>query len=233
MAVNSYAADNGETLWRVYVNVRSKTSSAIRAQRKLGGFKTQREAEREEIKLIRECEREILEKEAQGSEWGSVVEAFEKYLMSPQAKVLQDTTRWDYVAAIRKHTTHWWKRSAASITKIDLRELFTQLHAEGFSVSHQLKMKVVIGRVFTYGIEYGLIHGILQSPTIGIQLGRDEEKKPEILTITEIRKLLERSAQAQHPGIPMGAGTADGDAIRRAVTRFFGLTLIGKTTPSR
>lgn len=199
MSVTSYTADNGETLWRVYVNVRSKTHPGTRAQRKLVGFKTQREAEREEIKLIRECEREIIEKEAQGSQWGSVVEAFEKYLASPQAATLQDTTRWDYVAAVRKHTVQWWKRPAAKISKIDLKELIAQLHAQGFSVSHQLKMKVVIGRVFTFGIENGLIRGILQSPTVGIQLGRDEEKKPEILTISEIRKLLLEARRLDHP----------------------------------
>lgn len=205
MAVSAYATDGGETLWRVYVNVRSKTSSVNRAQRKLLGLKTQREAEREETRLIRECEREILEKEAQGSNWGSVVEAFEKYLSSPHAAALQDTTRWDYVAAVRKHTFHWWKRPAAEITKFDLRELFSQLRAHGFSVSHQLKMKVVIGRVFTFGIEHGLIRGPLQSPTMGIQLGREEEKKPEILTLTEIRRLLQEARHLDHPWYPVWA----------------------------
>lgn len=205
MAVKSYVDENGATLWKVYVNIRSKSQSGKRTQRKLMGIKTEREAEREEIKLIRECEREIIEKEAQGSEWGSVVAEFEKYLESPKAETIQETTRWDYVAAVKKHTRHWWKKSASEISRLDMRELIAQLDAQGLSASHQLKMKVVIGRVFNFGMDRGLIRGVQQSPTIGIKLGRDEEKKPEILTIDEIRKLLQTAKDVGHRWYPIWA----------------------------
>lgn len=199
MAVYQYQTEAGESFWKVYVNVRSKVSPGLRAQRRIAGLKSQREAEREELRLVRECEREILEKESQGSCWGAVVEAYEKHMAKPDVGSLHETTRQDYVATIRKHTTSWWRRPAAEITKADLRELFEQMKAQGSSVSHRKKMKVVINRIFTFGIDDGLIRGVDFSPTMGIQLGREEEKKPEILTIGEIRKLLIEARKMNHP----------------------------------
>lgn len=75
MAVTNYLAESGETLFRVYVNVRSKASRAIRSQRKISGIRTEREALREETRLVRECEREIQEEENKGESWGSLVDA--------------------------------------------------------------------------------------------------------------------------------------------------------------
>lgn len=205
MAINTYVNESGETCFRVYVNIRSKTHPALRTQRKSLGLKTQREAEREEIKLIRECEREILKRESLGSTWGVVVEAFEGHLASAHEQALHETTRADYVATIRKHTEMWWKRSATQVTKVELRELFAQLKAQGRSVSHLKKMKIIINKIFVYGIDSGMIRGMDTSPTVGIQLGSEVEKKPEILTINEIRKLLQEARKLQHLWYPVWA----------------------------
>ena len=42
-----------------------------------------------------------------------------------------------------------------------------------------------------------------RSPAWGISLGRDEEKKPEILTLTEIRKLLQEARRMNHEWFPV------------------------------
>jgi hypothetical protein len=131
MAISTYASDKGESLWKVYVNVRSKTNPGIRAQRRIAGLKTQREAEREETKLIRECEREVFEKESQGETWGAVVEAYDRHLKNGGEAHLSATSRHDYVAALRKHTVPWWKRSASEISIFDARELFAQFKGQG------------------------------------------------------------------------------------------------------
>ena len=190
MGVKSYIGKNGETLWAASAYARSRAVPGIKIEKERTGFGSQREAQGVCKQLERECEREVLIKEAQGSSWGSVVEAFETYLGSPQAANLHETTRLDYIATIKKHTRSWWKRSAAEITKGDIRELFAQMASQGFSVSHRKKMKIVINRVFLHGMESRMIRGIDESPTYGIQLGREEEVVPEILTLGEIRKLL-------------------------------------------
>ena len=74
MAIKPYEVE-GQTFYQVYVNVRSFENPALRVQRKLKLIKTERDAKREEIRLIRECERELAEKTTKGALWGSVIEA--------------------------------------------------------------------------------------------------------------------------------------------------------------
>ena len=206
MAVSQYLNETGETRFKVYVNTRSKTTPALRAQRRASGFKTEKEAGREETKLVRECEREILEKESQGSTWGAVVAAFEKHLLtSSSGDALQATTRQDYVAAVRKHTSELWKRSAASITTADLRELFVNLRAQGLSWGHLNKVRAAIHRMYVFAMESRLIPDLDRSPTTNLHLKKDEEKRPEILTITELRRLLTSAREMEHPWYPIWA----------------------------
>ena len=205
MAIKEYQSDTGETLWKAYICVRGKGNPPVRVQRWKFGCKTLKQAEREELKLMRECQSEVLTKEAKGSAWGTVVEAYAEYLASPQAVSLHETTRHDYVATIRKHTLSWWPRPSCEISQMDLRELFAQLKAQGISISHQKKMKIVIQKIFVFGMENKLIRGIVQSPAVGIKFGRDEEKKPEILTIVEIRRLLEEARKLKSPWYPIWA----------------------------
>jgi integrase len=203
MAISYYVSENGETLWKVYVNVRNKTRAAIRAQRRLAGCKNQREAEREETRLVRECEREIMQKENQGDSWEAVVDAWAEYIVKEASLHLSETTRLDYVAAIRNHTSLWNAQSAASITKLNVKECLNQMKVSGGSHGLQKRMRGLINQVFTFGIDNGLIKGLDRSPTIGVQLEKPVEKKPEILTTSEIRKLLVEGRKYKHPWYPV------------------------------
>lgn len=199
MAVRSYQADTGETLWKAYVCVRSKTNPGIRVQRWKFGCKTEKQAEREETQLLKECHLEVINKESQGSSWGSVVEAWEKHLRAEMSDQMNEDTREDYVASLVKHTTIWWKRSAAEITRADIQELLAQLKAHGASNSFLSKTKNTLNRVFVFGMERNLIKGIDRSPTYGISVQRREERKPEILTLAQIRKLLNEARRLESP----------------------------------
>ena len=57
----------------------------------------------------------------------------------------------------------------------------------------------MLGRIFMYGMEKRLIKNMDRPPTFGVPIGRQEEKKPEILTLEEIRKLLSSARQLQNP----------------------------------
>ena len=203
MSVTSYVSNTGETLWKASATVRSEKNISVRVQKAKFAILTEREANREETRLIRECEREVSLRENQGSSWGAVVEAWEKHLLKGGADALGETTRTDYINALRKHTHAWWKRQAAEIIRADVVEVLNQLKAHSSSVSYQNKMKVIINRIFVYGIDNRLICGVDRSPAYGISLGRDEEKKPEILTLTEIRKLLQEARRMKHEWFPV------------------------------
>jgi integrase len=198
MAITSYVSKTGETLWKASACVRSEKNVSIRVQKAKFALKSEWEAKREETRLIRECEREASLRETQGSSWGALVDVWERHLLTEQAKPLAETTRSDYISALKKHTHLWWKRSAASITRADVLEVLNQLKAHSNSISYQNKMKVIINRIFVYGMDHRLIDSD-RSPAYGINLGREEEKKPEILTLTEIRKLLFEARRINHP----------------------------------
>lgn len=198
MGIKSYISKNGETLWAASAYARSRANPGIKIEKERTGFASQREAQSVFKQLERECEREVLLKEAHGSTWGAVVDAFECHISSPK-NGLHYTTRADYIAAARKHTVRWWRRPAAEITKVDVRELFSQLTADDYSVGHLKKVKVVINLIFVFGIENRLIRGIDQSPTVGLSFAREQEKEPEILTLGEIKKLLVSARSMNHP----------------------------------
>lgn len=194
MAVTSYLK-NTETLWKVSVSVRSEKDPSIRVQKAKFNFKTEREAQREESKLLRECERSVLIKETKGSSWQVVLESWETSL----DEKLSATTKTDYVSVAYKYTSSWLQRPASSITTLEVKELLQRLKAEGRTYGYVKLIKNLLGRIFNYGIEKRLIRDLDRSPTFGIQLGKQEEKTPEILTLAEIRKLLSAAKVMQHP----------------------------------
>jgi hypothetical protein len=67
MGVKSYIGKNGETLWAASAYSRSRALPALKIEKQRTGFSSEREAQIVCKQLNRECEREILAKEAQGS----------------------------------------------------------------------------------------------------------------------------------------------------------------------
>jgi integrase len=198
MGVKSYIGKNGETFWAAAAYARSGLSPGLKVEKERTGFKNEREAQSIFKQLGRECEREVLIREAQGSTWQAVVGDYEMFLRSPKTTELHVTTKQDYVATIHKHTKSWMSRSAATITQVDVKELMSTLEAEGISASHRRKMKGILNGIFNYGIEKRLIKGMTESPTVGLKLKREDDTVPEILTLGEIRKLLASARSLRH-----------------------------------
>lgn len=201
--IKKYLDLNGEELWEVYVNIRSQTSS-IRVQKRLKGAKTEAQAKKQEIQLTRECERELLLKESKGISWSELLEKYELHQKQDFSSKLSAQTKADYVATIRKHTNGWMARESSGINPSDVRELFIET-ANVLSVAHQIKVKSILNKIFSYGIESGLIKNMPMLPTAGIKFQKEEEKMPEILTISEIKKLLFAARELEHRWYPVWA----------------------------
>jgi integrase len=200
MAIKPYEVD-GKVLYQVYVNIRSPDNPGLRVQRKLRAIKTEREAQREEIRLIRECERELAEKRAKGATWCEVVDAWEMYLGKTN---LNDTTRTDYVAALRKHTKTWLARPAREISNGEVRQFLDQLRESHISQSYLRKIKVILSKAFAFGLDQGMIPDG-KNPVYGINFRKTEEKKPEVLTFNQIRSLLEEAKRLDYEWYPVWA----------------------------
>ena len=196
MGVKSYVGKNGENLWEVFAYARGEVGSGVKVEKTKTGITNEHTALRLYKGLQRECEREVLSKEAKGSSWGAVVAV---WLESLKSQDLSETTCIDYEAAIRNHTKSWWSRSATEISPIDVRELFNEMKAAGHTYEFIKRMKNMLNRVFQFGMERRMIRGVDRSPAFGVALGKPEEKTPEILTISDIRKLLMAAKQMNDP----------------------------------
>lgn len=201
--IEKYLDLNGEELWKVYVNIRSQTS-ALRVQKRLKGIKNEALAKKQELQLTRECERELLLKESKGISWSELLERYELHQRQDFSSRLSAQTKADYVATIRKHTNAWIVREASGINPSDVRELFIETNGV-LSVAHQIKVKSILNKIFNYGIESGLIKNMAMLPTAGIKFQKEEEKMPEILTISEIKKLLFAARELEHRWYPVWA----------------------------
>ena len=105
MAITSYQSETGETLWKAVVSARSKADRNIRVQKAKFCLKSKAEAQREETKLIRECERELAARENKGTSWGKVVDSWDRFLKNDP--VVNPITQKDYYNAVFKYTTCW------------------------------------------------------------------------------------------------------------------------------
>lgn len=202
MSISSYVSEAGETLWKAYVCVRSELNPTIRVQLQKS-FPTEKEAQKAEALLEREASREVLKRETQGSSWWSVMDAWHTSLADDPS--VNEMTRQDYWSALKNHTHFWSTRPAIEINRADVKDLLQKLKDQGHTNGFRNRMKNIIHRIFIYGIETRMIKGLEHSPAYGIKIARNEEKKPEILTIGEVQKLLKHARELKHPWYPIWA----------------------------
>ena len=206
MAIGNYEID-GKALFYASVDRRSKMDASIRVCKRRDGFLTAKDAKVAERELSQEAKKILDERERHGESWGQLVREWEDALYKGRGteRPVQLTTVIDNVAALDKYTSHWLARPASSITKTDVRELLFKMQDEGKSKGRQKAIKNAINGCFNWAIDYGKVRGVLLSPAAGIKIPKGEEKKPEILTLLEIRKLLEGARAYDHPWYPIWA----------------------------
>ena len=123
MIQSYFDQETGETRFAVYVNVRSSNGGG-RVQKRKNSLKTQAEAHRVETQLTKQCQRELWQRENVGQSWKNVVDRFESHLLNTKTENLNETTRTDYVASIRKHCKQWESKFVTDISLADAQDLF-------------------------------------------------------------------------------------------------------------
>ncbi len=84
--------------------------------------------------------------------------------------------------------------------------MLREMEHVGKSRNFRKNLKYTVNVVYKWGIEERLIVGAHTSPVEGLQLAKSvEEKAPDILTIEEIRKLLQEAKNLAHPWYPVWA----------------------------
>lgn len=106
---------------------------------------------------------------------------------------------------IRTYTSHWFQLSVNAIDKAEAWSLMEKVERE-VSISRRKRLRTAIDAVFKWGILAGKFRGVSQIPTEGYKTThKEEEKLPEILTLSEIRTLLEFAKRMGHLWYPVWA----------------------------
>ena len=206
MAITSYEK-NGKTFWKVYINVRSKEDPSIREQKVVQGIESEKVAQAEERKLLRELSEKVAHLASQGLTWGAVIERWENHVRGENSyRQYVSTTVTDYVNCLNKWTVRWLDKPAAMLGRADGREVLASMEEAKKSRGYQKVIKHMTNVVYRWGMEERLIKGVTSSPVEGVAIHFDKaEKVPDILTIEEIRKLLQAAKTTEHPWYPVWA----------------------------
>lgn len=194
---------SGKTLFQVYVyQVSKKLNKRIQKRRYT---KSKQEAVKLEKQLLLEASREICKMEGEGIMLGELLDKWYGYHSFSRFSNLGKETREDYYNALSKWYAHLLKQPVSQIKRSDIKEVIQMAEANSKSRSFQAKLKNMINIVFKWGLDEGVIRDILDSPAKGIQLKRNEEKKPEILNMKQSALLLQRAKEYDHPWYPIWA----------------------------
>ena len=200
MAIREYEDEN-KKYYAISLAMRSSTNRDIRVQRYRTGILSLKEAQKIENELKEEARKEILKKENLGRYWGALVDEWELVLREGfgSARSLSKDSQHDYVHILRTYTKSWWKLPAEHITPADVRDSLFQMEQLGRSRARQKRLKTAIDAVFRWGMENRLIKNVFHSPSKGVPVfGSREEKRPKILTLNQIKLLLEKAKELKH-----------------------------------
>lgn len=203
MSINTYE-QNGTTLYKVYVNLRSKINCQIREQKLVKGITTLQKAQKEEKRIIQELTLKISRRESLGDTWGEVVQKWANFHRKYPTKKFNVDTLKDHVARMNNWTSIWLNKVASEITIGDARDILRMAYDDNASYTLRRSIKGTINIIFKWGIEESLITNCSKSPAKDIEIeGRSEEKMPEILNLEEISALLKQANTDNHPWYPV------------------------------
>ncbi|OIQ17218.1 MAG: hypothetical protein BM556_13475 [Bacteriovorax sp. MedPE-SWde] len=199
MGISSYDK-NGQTFYRVYVQERSSKDRSIRVQRSKAGIDSYAEARREEKKLTKRVFELVASIEAKGITWKELIHRWEMSAKNGLAgKEYPLHVVHDHVNTLYNHTLTWLDKRIKDLGRADGRYVINELTSNSYSTSRIKRIKGSISKVWTWGVEEGLITENLKSPVQGIVIKNEKSDYRPILTLDEVRKLLYEAEVRQHP----------------------------------
>jgi integrase len=227
MARKSYEVD-GVLLWDFATGDRSKINPRVRVQRKRTGIPlSAEEAEKYEQSLWRECVLEVARLEGQGLTWEELFEKWDHYWMMNPSKRWSDETRRDIYARLRNWTKLMHKKFARQLIQADVEDCLRLAEFNGASFRVRREIRRSIDTVYRWAMDQKFIVGKEFSPCRNILIESEKpednaEKIPLILTREEIKTLLGKAREVNHPWYPIwffalytGMRTGEINALRK------------------
>jgi integrase len=189
--------ENGHVKHKINIKVESRTTGKnVQKQMTIKKETSRKDLLKFEQRLRDEANRELIRRENQGSLWKHHLELYEMALHKGEGPSghVQRTTIQDNIGILELYTKKWMNRPTSSINRADVKAVMNEIRKKGLSVSRTQTFKNAVNGLFTWAIDNNKIIGVTHSPAHGIRIDRGiETKKPEILTLTEIKELLSKA----------------------------------------
>ena len=199
--ITVYKDADGNTLYRVVINIRGRLNPNLRFRRQIVGIKTHDEAVAEEKKLFRFCEKKMAEKEMNGQRLSALIDRWSKHTI--YTRVTSGEVSEKMVLNYRSIMLDWLKphlsTPASFVTAYMVTEIARSKRAEGYSVSQLTKFRCMIRSIYEFGIAYGIVPKGTKIPSPEFKFARSKEFVPEILSTDEILKLVDEAIKRKHP----------------------------------
>lgn len=195
--------------FRVRVVRKSKAVIGLVVQKKAFGLLTELEAKRVEKTLLLEAERELVNRENLGGLWSTIVDEWELAARAgdifTKDRALSQATIDNYLTVIRDHTFDWAKLHVSEIDRGLAWRTLERVERE-ISIARRKHLRSAVDAVYGWAIRSGKLPKNTDIPTFGFKSTRkEEEKRPEILTLQEIRDLLKSAERMDEPWYPIWA----------------------------
>ena len=126
MTITNYQKD-GKILWKVYLNIRSKTDPTMREQKRIFDLPSEKAALAEEKRLYRELLDRLNQRAGLGLTWETVLGRWELAMRDDPSKPYVSTTILDNIGCMHKWTPDWLSRPASDLNKADGRAVLQRV----------------------------------------------------------------------------------------------------------
>lgn len=205
MSITTYVdSEDGKSYFRVRVAKKSSLRTDLRLDRRVMKVSSMAEAQKIEKQLMKEIDRELIERERESISWGKIIEDWEMAVRGRDvfARPIGVSGLADYLSVLKHYTSEW---NRYPIDQIDRAMAWRKLEEveRTISIRRRQILRAAIDNVFSYATLSGKVK-VLSSPCEGYRSNkREEEKIPEILTLQEIKTLLRYAKEIDHPWYPV------------------------------
>jgi len=204
MSIKSYRRDE-KVYWKVYVNLRSKKNLKLRKQKTVSDIESLAAARRIEKQVVAELSAELALESNQGVTWEKVIEHWAKDARAGLLRKYDPNTITDTVSGLKKWTATWLNTPAENLGRPEGRDIQRFMQEKGLTARGQQKVRSMVNTVFNYGLDERLIAKQIPSPMSALSFEDKSEKVPDILNLTEIKRLLECAKELKNPWYPIWA----------------------------
>ncbi len=209
MAIREYTHEE-KTYFEIALNLRSREVKRIRKQKRIrfdvrgNRISSRSLATAEEKRLLRSLTESVTKLAGKGYLWREIVDRWEDEKLKLPYSGISRSVVIDHAQLMRNWTKDWLELPACEVGPGEIRQLFREIEAKGKSIGFRKSIKHTINVIYKWAIEERLIREMQSSPTAGVDIiGKVEEKKPEILSIEQVKILLRESLKCEHPWFPI------------------------------